>query len=94
LTTFPRRQWFDEAQFESYRQLGYHSAKKAFAGVKADQSRAYQKALDKKRRNEELLPEDERAVAVKLAGDNIESQHFSSEDVLNIFESIYDLSAK
>lgn len=29
-------QWFDEAQFESYRQLGYHVGKKVFDGIDID----------------------------------------------------------
>jgi hypothetical protein len=85
-------QWFDEAQFESYRQLGYHSAKVAFANLNVDEREAYKAVEKKQKANQSLLPEEELMVEAKAARDNIKGQRFSSEDVMKVFNLLYQLS--
>jgi hypothetical protein len=82
-------QWFDEAQFESYRKLGYHSAAIAFANVKAYESEAYKKALEKQQGDQSIPTGDELAFE-KKERERITDHKFSADEVLELFKFLYD----
>lgn len=91
-SAFPQQttanQWFDEAQFESYRQLGEHSVKMAFANLEIDEE-VYQRAKEKQEKDQALLAEDRLMIETKEARDNIAQQQSSAGDTLKLFEALY-----
>jgi hypothetical protein len=81
-------QWFDEAQFESYRRLGQHSLKMALASLAVDDQQ-YQTALAKSEAGTDLLPEDELALAVVPRLGRIKERQYCTGEVLELFELLH-----
>jgi hypothetical protein len=79
-------QWFDEAQFESYRQLGYHCAKASLGNVGAACKKVYEKLRQKE---ESLQPEDKLALRAREACKRIRKKQFSPTDIETLFRFFY-----
>ena len=75
-------QWFDEAQFESYRQLGYHCVKAALDNFDA----ACRKLDEKLLRKESLQPDEELALKAREAHQKVKQREFSPDDVQTLFK--------
>jgi hypothetical protein len=83
-------QWFDEAQFESYRQLGYHCAEVAFGKIKSiEKMEAYNKAHGKRQKKEPLESEEQVILDAQGASERVRSGQFMPGDIESLFEFFY-----
>jgi hypothetical protein len=80
-------QWFDEAQFESYRQLGYHCAKAAFGKIEVERTEVYKDAS--KKQPTELLPKENHVLEAQQASYKIRNSQFTSVDIEKLFDFFY-----
>jgi hypothetical protein len=83
-------QWFDEAQFESYRQLGYHCAMAAFGKIGfIEGMEVYNRALEKLRKKEPLESEEQVILDAQGASERVRSGQFMPGDIESLFEFFY-----
>jgi hypothetical protein len=80
-------QWFDEAQFESYRQLGYHCAEAAFGKIEVENTLAYREV--KMKAEAERRPEETSIIDVQEASERIRNKQFTPADIEKLFNFFY-----
>jgi hypothetical protein len=85
-------QWFDEAQFESYRALGYHAAQLLIGSLDVDHGEAYANALQKQQKGEQpLFPEEEIILQAHEAREKIKAKKILPSDVPGLFQLLHSL---
>ena len=81
-------QWFDEAQFESYRALGRQSAGLVVNTLDVSETQLHKRALRKQKAEKELNDEEKKAVEASEIGRIISSGQFDLTQVPALFRSL------
>ena len=86
-------QWFDEAQFESYRSLGEQSTQFIIEGLNVAQTQLYKSALRKQKAHQKLNEEETNSLAALALSQKISQKSITLEDVPKLFRSLKGLKS-
>ncbi|MGZ5437085.1 MAG: patatin-like phospholipase family protein [Pyrinomonadaceae bacterium] len=86
-------QWFDEAQFESYRALGEQSAQFLIESLNVSQSQLYKSALRKEKAHQKLNEEETNALGALAVSQKITQKTLTLQDVPGLFHSLQGLKS-
>lgn len=86
-------QWFDEAQFESYRSLGEQSAPFIVESLNVSQTELYESALQKEKAHQKLNEEETNALGALAVRQKITQKTLTLQDVPGLFHSLQGLKS-
>jgi hypothetical protein len=84
-------QWFDEAEFESYRRLGAHSARVAFESFDAERIPTSAEISDDQTQAVTISDEDKSVLDAKEASGRLKTGKGLEGDVLKVFRFLYQI---